>query len=185
MPDSTYSKRVTQTTSLSNFERRERDKRAKLIAQGKEVPELPVRPAGSLRPGLRGVKYTYAPEDFPVLVRPRAKPTNPGSIPVPRLEGQEDIPASDSESEPGDIASAPLVQAPRPNQINPTRDEDLAHDKDDAQSQADTVIEECDNSGSSESGADGDDDDAEGEMEIEQLDGLSTEKGKCQLNRLD
>ncbi|KAG9088844.1 hypothetical protein FS749_001828 [Ceratobasidium sp. UAMH 11750] len=179
MPDSTYSKRVTQTTSLSNFEQRERDKRARLIAQGKEVPELPVRPAGGRHPGLRGLKYTYAPEDYPVLVRPRAKPTDPALIPVPRLEGQEDIPASDSESELGDIASAPLDQAPHPNQVNPTRDEVLA-DKDDTQSQADTVIEERDNNSSSESGADGDDDDAEGEMEIEQLDGLSTKKGECQ-----
>ncbi|KAG9083738.1 hypothetical protein FRC06_004386 [Ceratobasidium sp. 370] len=175
MPDKTYA-RLVETTSMSVSDRRKRKAREKIMKAGGTLPpEEPERQP--LRSGLRSkIKYTYTAGKGPQIVDPtkskeKAQQTIQAQvqIAVPRLNGQEDIPGSDSPEPEDHYASYlnhPPTAGPHTQALLTTTSADQTDDPNDTKSQASTEIEDGEG-GASDSGEDGEGEEYEEEMETE------------------
>jgi hypothetical protein len=89
MVGSSYAK-VTATTLMTHYERRRAKQMAKDARNGVREPSAALYPTQPRRAGLRGVKYAFSNNEAPRRVVPRApEATQPRTIPIPCLEGQE------------------------------------------------------------------------------------------------
>lgn len=89
MVESTFSK-VTATTSMTNYERRNARKRAQAARKGATQPAPDPASTKPRREGLRGVRLAFFHDEPPRRVVPRTVSTSrPQHIPIPRLKGQE------------------------------------------------------------------------------------------------